>query len=346
MKDVLQVPTNLVNVLVTGATGLLGKRLVKQLVSEGYRVRALVRKNSRVEMLDKYGVEIVRGDLGDIASVVGAAKGIEVLIHAAAGTSGTAEDSKTATIEGTRNVLEACRIHCVKKLVYISSCSVYEVAGYVEDRVVTEEAQLERFPLRRGHYSAAKLEAEAIVTEKMSYNEYTTVVLRPGSFFGPGAEVFTPMIGISLARRVFVVFGNGRGGLPLVYVDNVVDAIIQCIRSNAASNQVFNVVDQDLVTKRRYIEQILKPIYPNALVIYCPMLMLLLAVWIQEKMLAIIGKQPVLSLYRLRSSQKRVTYSTGKIEKTIGWRSRITFEQGAEKVRLSHKRSGVLDCEL
>ena len=338
--------TNQANVLVTGATGFLGKRLVKRLVNEGYRVRALVRKTSSVEVLNRYGVETVWGDLGNKSSVVDAAKGVEILVHAAAGTSGTARDSEIATIDGTQNVLEACRINCVKKLVYISSCNVYEVARYAENQVVTEDAQIERAPLRRGHYSAAKLRAEALVTEVLNRDGYSTVVLRPGTFYGPGAEVYTPMIGISLARRVFVIFGDGQGGLPLVHVDNVVDSIIQCIRNNAADNQVFNVVDQDLVTKKMYVEQIVRPMYPKAIVIYCPMPVLLLAAWIQETLFGVIGKQSVLTRYRLISSQKCVSYSTGKIENAIGWRSRIRFDQGAEQVCMWHKRQAVPDAEL
>lgn len=319
---------------------------MKRLINEGYRVKGLARKTSNVEVLNRYGVETVWGDLGDKSSVVGAAKGVEILVHAAAGTSGTPRDSEIATIDGTRNILEACRINCVKKLVYISSCNVYEVAGYAENQVVTEEAQVERFPLRRGSYSAAKLQAEALVTEVLNRDGYSTVVLRPGTFYGPGAEVYTPMMGISLARRVFVIFGNGRGNLPLVHVDNVVDSILQCVRNTAADNQVFNVADQDLVTKKMYIEKIVKPMYPKAIVIYCPMILLFLAAWIQEKLFAIIGKQPALSRYRLLSSQKCVRYSTVKIENAIGWRSRITFDQGAEQVHMWHKRHAVPDGEL
>lgn len=337
--------TNQDTVLVTGATGFLGKRLVKRLVNEGYKVRVFVRKTSCIEVLNRYGVETIWGDLGDQPSVVGAAKGIAIIVHAAAGTSGTAHDSEKATIEGTRNILEACKVNGVKKLVYISSCSVYEVAGFAENQVVTEEAQIERFPLHRGHYSAAKLKAEALVTEGLDRNEYSTVVLRPGTFYGPGAEVYTPMMGISFGRRVFVIFGNGEGGLPLVHVDNVVDSIIQCARNNLAENQVFNVVDHDLVTKRRYVEQVIKPIYPRAMVVYCPMSLLFLVVWVQEKLLAIIGKQPVLSLSRLKSSQKPVRYSTGKIERAIGWKSRIGFDQGAEQVRLWKNQAAVQNRE-
>jgi nucleoside-diphosphate-sugar epimerase len=325
-------------VLVTGATGFLGRKLAKRLFDEGYPIRALARKPSNVGALKRLGAEIVFGDLADESSVAAAVKGVHVVVHAAAGTSGTAKDSDTGTIQGTRNILEACRTSRVEKLVYISSCNVYDVAGYTEKQVVTEEAQLERFPLRRGHYSAAKLQAEALVTEAMNHEGCPTVVLRPGTLYGPGADVYTRMMGVSFARRIFVVFGDGESELPLVHVDNTVDAIVECISNSAADNQVFNLVDQDLVTKKMYMEQVVKPLYPKATVIYCPMSILLTLTWLQEKLIAILGKQPFLTVYRLVSSQKRVRYSTSKIENAIGWRSRISFEQGVEQLIREHGR--------
>jgi len=333
------VVTKQTKVLVTGATGFLGKRLAKRLVEEGYPVRALARKLSNVCALKKLRVEIAFGDLGDESSIAAAVKGVDVVVHAAAGTNGTAKDSNTATIQGTRNVLEACKTSRVKKLVYISSCNVYEVAGYTENQVVTEEAQLERFPLRRGHYSAAKLQAEALVTEAMNHGGCPIVVLRPGTLYGPGAEVYTRMMGVSFARRIFVVFGNGESELPLLYVDNAVDAIVECMINCAADNQVFNVVDQDLVTKKMYIERVVKPLYPKATAIYCPMSLLITLTWLQEKLLAILGKQTFLTVYRLVSSQKRVRYGTSKIENAIGWRSHTSFKQGAEQLIRTHGRA-------
>ena len=325
-------------VLVTGATGLLGSSLAKRLVEEGYPTRALVRARSNRHALKGVDVEIVLGDMGDDGSIAAAVKGVDIVVHTAAGTSGTARDADIATIQGTRSILKACSTNGVRKLVYISSCNVYELAGYADCQIVTEEAQLERSPLRRGHYSAAKLQAETLVTEAMSQGGCPTVVLRPGTLYGPGAEVYTPMMGISVANRIFVVFGDGESELPLIHVDNAVDAILDCITCSAANNQVFNVVDHERVTKKMYVDQVVRPLYPNAIVMYCPMSLLLTLTWLQEKVVVILGKQPALTLYRLVSSQKRIRYSASKIEKTIGWRSRIRFQQGAEQILVWHRR--------
>jgi nucleoside-diphosphate-sugar epimerase len=147
------------------------------------------------------------------------------------------------------------------------------------------------------------------------------------------------MMGVALARRMFVVFGNGRSELPLVHVDNVVDAIVGCMGNSTADNQVFNVVDQDPVTKRAYIERVIRRLYPSAIVIYVPMWLLLVVTWLQEKPLTILGRKPFLTVYRLMSSQKRIRYDTSKIESSIGWRSRVRFEKGAEQLISGHGQS-------
>jgi len=328
-------------VLVTGATGFLGSRLTRRLVKDGYAVRALVRTGSDSHGLKNLGVEIAFGDLSDGQAVSASVSGIDIVVHAGAGTSGSAEDSKRATVLGTSNVLEACRKHSVRKLIYISSCNVYEVAGYAENQVVTETAQLERFPMRRGHYTAAKLEAEALVTDAMTRDGCPTVVLRPGTLFGPGAEIFTRMMGVSFAKWLFVVFGDGESELPLVHVDNAVDAIVECMRNPAADGQVFNVVDPDPVTRKAYVERILKRLRPRAVVIYCPMPLLRTVTLVQEKLLSALGRRPFLTAYQLASSQKGVKYDTSRIQRAIGWRPRISFAQGVEQVvELNERAAG------
>lgn len=319
-------------VLVTGATGLLGSRLARRLIEEGYAVRALVRRRSQFGFLQKLGVEIAFGDLGDAANVDASVSGVDIVVHAGAGTRGSPEECETATIAGTRNVLEACRRHSVSKLVYISSCNVYELAEYADNHIVTEDARLERFPMRRGHYTGAKLRAEALVTDAMARGPYQTVVLRPGTLYGPGAEIFTRMMGVSFRRRLFLVFGDGRGELPLLHVDNAVDAIVACMRTAVGGGQVFNVVDRGPITRKTYVERIIKPLHPGAVVIYCPMPMLRAVTVVQEKLLSILGRRPFITAYGLATSQKGVKYDTSRIERALGWRPRVGFREAVDQL--------------
>ena len=328
-------------VLITGGTGFLGKRLTNRLVAEGYPVRVLARKSSNIEPLKALGVEVFFGDVGDNASLGVVFKGIDVVIHTAAGTSGSKKDCGTGTILGTRNILELCKANSISKLVYISSCSVYGVADYTTNHLVTEESSLERFPWQRGNYSASKQQAESLVTDTMKSMDYPIVILRPGTIYGPGGVVYTPMMGLSLGNKLFFVFGGGKFELPLVYVDNVIDAILQSMNSGCADNQIFNVVDTERITKKLYIQKIVRKLYPKARVVYLPYFLLYGMTWVQEKVLRLLGRTPFLTTYRLICSQRQVRYGTSKIEVALGWKPRVTFDQAVAEI-VFHQRDSVI----
>lgn len=319
-------------VLVTGGSGFLGKRLTKRLVAESYSVRVIARKLSNLEPLKNLGVDLVFGDLADKTSLHKGFEGTNVVIHAAAGTSGNKTDCDTGTVLGTRNVLDLCKAYGVSKLVYISSCSIYGVADYQINQMVTEESSLERSPWRRGYYTVSKQRAEAFVTEAMGRVSFPIVILRPGTIYGPGGQAFTPMMGLSLANRLFLVFGRGKLELPLVHVDNVVDAIFLSMGASSANDQIFNVVDSERITKEIYMRWLIRKLYPKAHVVYVPNSLLYCLTWVQEHAFRLLKKDPVLTTYRLISSQKQIRYDSSKIEKTLGWKPRVTFDQAVAEI--------------
>jgi nucleoside-diphosphate-sugar epimerase/predicted dehydrogenase len=325
-------------ILVTGGTGFLGTHLVKRLIGEGNSVRVLARKLSRVDGLAKLGAEVLWGDVADLDSFDLALAGCDVVIHLAAGTSGSEKDSQTATLQGTRNLLELCSRHKPQRLIYISSCGVYGVADYEKDAVVTEQAGLERFPERRGAYSASKQQAEKLVQEYMSTGGVPVVILRPGTIYGPGTDVYTPMLGFAVGSR-YIVIGNGQFTLPYVYVDNVVEAIVKAAEKKEAEGEIFNVVDPEALSKRRYMDTVIRRIDPRAKVSYLPYAVLDAVVWGQELLCRALGRPPVLTRYRLSSSQKSVTYDCTKIMTRLNWTPPVS-QQEALALLVASKRGG------
>ena len=319
-------------ILVTGATGFLGKRLVELLGQKGHPVRALARKLSNIEKLRKLNTEIFFGDVADVESLKPAFEGIDFVIHTAADTSGNEEEGQLSTIQGTKNIVALCEEFKIKKLVYISSCSVYGVADYKNGQIVTEESPLERFPKKRGAYSHSKLEAEGIVHQAMNNGSVPIVCLRPGTIYGPGGEVFTPMMGFNLGQKLFAIIGPGKFVLPLVYIDNLVEAILASMESGAANGKLYNVVDQDRLTKRGYTDLLLKRLYPKAHYLYVPYKLLYPTVFVQELLLILLKRRPFLTRYRLVSSQKNIVYDASKITNELGWKPAIALRDAIGKV--------------
>jgi len=320
------------HVLVTGASGILGSRTVTILSERGGSVHALVRKTSQTSHLRLPNVTIYHGDVAEAESMRSAFEGAEYVIHTAADTTGSEEKGKLSTIQGTQNVLDLCREFEIKKLIYISSCSVYGIADYQEGQVVNENSSLERFPERRGHYSLAKLRAEQLVLQAIAEGQFPIVCLRPGTYFGPGSDIFTPMMGFSVGRKFFAIIGMGKFVLPLVNIENLVDAIVACMQCSESNGKIYNVVDSDMPTKRQYAELFLKKLYPEAKYIYIPYFMFYGIVRFQEIVFGMMKRNPVLTIYRLESSQKNVIYDASKIRKELNWTPPITMQQAYEKV--------------
>ena len=318
-------------VLITGSTGFLGSKIVKMLSEKGYIVRALVRKLSNIEKLNKLPVEIMYGDVGDIEILKPLFKDVDIIVHAAADTAGRDEESEISTIQGTKNVLELSKEFKIRKLIYISSCSVYGVADYTENQIINEKSSLERFPEKRGAYSYGKLKADEIVQAAMKNSEVPIVCLRPGTIFGPGGEVFTPMMGFS-GGNIFAVIGKGDFVLPLVYLDNLCDAIITAIEKNEGDGKIFNLVDSGNITKQQYIDKLIKKLYADAKVYYIPFHLLYLVVWLQEGLTKIMGRNPFLTRYRLISSQRKIIYDSSKFSKVYGWKPPYTMDEGIKAV--------------
>ena len=325
-------------VVVTGATGFLGRRIVHQLIIQGFAVRALVRRSSNTQGLDLPGIELVYGDVCDSDSLIPAFTDVDYVIHAAAGTSGSEEQMRRVTIDGTRNILAMCRRFSPRKLIYISSCSVYSIAEHADGAVLDESAPLETQPQLRGAYSWTKLEAEKLVTDAMKKGDVAATCLRPGTIYGPGGENYTPMVGFSLNNKIFVVFNRKGFVLPLVYVDNLVAAIIAAMTSDKSTGQIYNVVDTEQIDKKNYMDAFVSKLFPEAMCVYFPYKLFAAIVTLQEQMFGLLKRKPVISIYRLKSSQNPVVYDVTKIKNDLGWQPTVGFTDAVEEILKSESR--------
>jgi 2-alkyl-3-oxoalkanoate reductase len=319
-------------VLVTGATGFLGRRTAEMLIKQGFSVRALVRTPSKAGNLARLGAEIAQGDVTDPDSLKPAFEDIDYVIHAAADTSGTEQGARQVTINGTRNILDLCASRPVKKLIYISSCSVYGSADYKDGQVVDENSPLEGFPERRGIYSWAKLEAEKIVMDYMNQDKVRAVCLRPGTIFGHGGENFSPMMGFTWKNKVFIVINMEGFTLPLVYIDNLIQAIIAAMVQDKSTGHVYNVVDSQQIGKKEYMDKFIRKLFSGAWCFYVPYSLLSSAVSLQETLFSLLNRKPLLTKYRLISSQKLVIFDASKIINHLGWNPSFSYEQAVEEI--------------
>ncbi|MEO6777587.1 MAG: NAD-dependent epimerase/dehydratase family protein [Kofleriaceae bacterium] len=309
--------------LVTGASGSLGTAIVDRLLAEGHRVRGFVR---RMPELPRPGVEYAVGDLGDARAVDRAVAGAEIVIHAGATMQGSWAEHERGTVTGTANVLQACARHGVKQLVYISSLAIVDWAGSA-GHVVDEATGLEPHAAKRGAYTRAKLAAEQLASTAAA-GGLPCVILRPGQIFGGGI----PLINGAVARRAggrWLVLGDGTLELPLVFIDDVVDAIGAAIAKHLTGGEVIQIVDPEQLTQQDVLD--LAGEATNVLHVPRPLVFALGK--LAELPLAVVGKPSPISAYRLRSALARLHYESDRARTLLGWQPRVGVREGIKRVR-------------
>jgi predicted dehydrogenase/nucleoside-diphosphate-sugar epimerase len=307
------------DVLVTGASGGLGGEVVRRL-APGRRVRVFVR---RVPAEVPAGVDVALGDLGDPEAVDRAVRGVRAVVHAGAAMKGGWSEHECATVVGTRDVVESCRRHGVKKLVHVSSMSVYDWAGR-DGGVLSESTPWEPRPEDRGHYTRAKLEAEKVVARGVAEQGLPAVVLRPGQIFGGKIPLVTPAVARRAGDR-WVVLGDGGLRLPLVYVDDVVDAIVAALDGPLAGGEVVQLVDPHVLTQNEVLAAALPG---GARIVHVPREALFAVGRLSDVLLGLLGRK---SAYRLRSALARVGFASERARELLGWEPRVGVREGIRR---------------
>lgn len=243
------------NVIVTGATGLVGSHLCEYLVNKGYNVKALVRVSSDKRFLDSLKkVEYIYADLKEKEKLNEAFKDIDIVFHCAAQVSllNTYDHDHAATnIQGTRNILDACVKNKVKKVVYVSTLGVL---GIMKDHY----AEKEDAPyIKTGNpYFDTKIDAERIVTNYYHDKNLPVVIIRPGFLIGERDRNGLPHIMPYLLRNQMAYIGHGNNDISLTCAKNLVQAITLAGENENSAGQIYNITDGSGISSKQYINEL------------------------------------------------------------------------------------------
>jgi len=321
-------PLEPVDALVTGAAGFLGRSLVAALRARGQRVRVLVRRAS-ADVKQTSDLQVVIGDLGDPRIVEHAVNGARIVYHVGAAMRGGPRDFEAGTIWGTRNVVAACLKHHTQRLVYVSSLSVLDHAGRDPAVAMTESSRFEPYPERRGAYTQTKLTAEAMVSDAIRDHALAAVILRPGQIVGPGAERVTPNGTLAIAGR-WIAVGSASQTLPLVYVDDVVDALLLAAEVPTATGQIINLVDPTTITQGEYLDRVKGKLGNELRLVRLPTGVFMLLAWGVEMLGKMLGRNVPLTRYRVRSLRPLANFDISAARSKLGWEPRVGLRRGLD----------------
>ena len=327
-------------VLVTGANGYVGSRVVRTLLSYGFKhIRCFTRPTSKSGNLEaiakEFGgasLDIVTGNLLTPDDCRRAAKEVSVVYHLAAGVEKSFPGCFLNSVVTTRNLLDALiKERVFKRFVNVSSIAVYTNEKIPRGGLLDESCDVDtKFVERFEPYTYGKAKQDEIVLEYAKKHNLPYVIVRPSVVFGPGKAKVTDRIGTSTFGIFLHLVLNNR--IPFTYVDNCAEAVVLAGLRKGIEGEVFNIVDDDLPKSREvlrlYKEKVRRflsiPVPYRVWLIFCTL-------WERYSKWSEGQLPPVFNSRGCAVYWKGNRYSNRKAKELLGWHPRIPIKEALER---------------
>ena len=323
-------------VLVTGATGFTGGHLARGLKARGYSVTAMVRDVARAGDLQRDGVALVHGDLASPSSLPAAvAGGFDVVYNIAAlyrqaGLPESIYHQVNAVAVG--QLIEAAAAAGVRRVVH---CSTVGVHGDIEHPPANEDA-----PLSPGDvYQVSKVEGERIAREAAARTGIEVTIARPSGIYGPGDRRLLKLFR-GVARRRFVILGDGRIFYHLTYIDDLVEGFRLCGEVPQAAGRTYILAGAEVPTLNQLAEMIAKDAGVPPPKLHLPVW----PVWVLgaacEAVCAPLGIEPPLYRRRVDFFTKSRAFDISRARAELGYAPSVSLQDGIHRTLAWYREQG------
>lgn len=316
----------------TGASGFVGGHLARALASSGYRLRLLARAASDLAALDGISFRRVEGDLADPTSLIDAVQDVHYIFHAG-GLIKARSDEEFIQVngEGTKNLAAAAKVHApgLKRFVYVSSMA----AGGPGPGAQPMDESTPVKPITP--YGASKRLGEKWL---QTFDLHWTIV-RPPAVYGPGDRGLLQIFRI-VARHIRPSLG-ADGMVSAVYVDNLVDGLLQAALRPEAVSQIFYVADDPPVRKSEFARMIQSALDTWALPVHFPAWAVRLAARVSGAVARGFGRTALFDTHK--ANELLATNWACRIDKArllLRYEPRVATAEGLKRTVAWYRRAG------
>jgi nucleoside-diphosphate-sugar epimerase len=316
-----------VETLITGGTGLVGHHLVTQLQQRGDTVRALVLPSENTSWLEERGVTVYRGDIRDPDTLTAPMRGVDTVFHLAAmqGVWLPIEEYYKVNVTGTENVCRAALIAGARRIVHVSSWTIY---GMTRGWPLTEEVP----PAPRNDpYWVTKAQGDLLVQRMIAKDHLPAAIIRPGTIFGVGDGLNFGRMADKLRAGKGLVIGSGRNALPLVYVTDVVQGLLLCADHDDAQGQAFNITNDQPLTQGEFLHAIAQELGAPPPRLHVPYSAAYAIAYAAERAVKFTGsKHPLVTRHGVTLYGTDNRHSIDKARTELGYAPHVSIRQGIQ----------------
>jgi nucleoside-diphosphate-sugar epimerase len=317
-------------VLITGGNGLLGHHLVSALQDRGDSIRVLALPAEDTGRLERRGVAVYSGDVRQPETLAAPMRGARVVLHLAGlmGVWRPMEDYHAVNVTGTENVCRAALSEGVDRIVHVSSWTVY---GMALGQPAREDLLLRPF---REPYAVTKAAGDIAVQRMIAEDHLPAVIVRPGTFFGPGDHLHFGRMADRLRAGKGIIVGPGDNALPFVYVTDVVQGLLLALDKENAVGQAFNITNDSPLTQEQFLRAIAYEIGAAPPRVHVPYHALYAAGYLAEHLaehLAMVTgtrHQPVVTRLGVKLFGTGNRHSIDKARLELGYSPRVALREG------------------
>ena len=327
-------------IVVTGATGFVGRHFVDHALAAGHAISALhrrvsPRKQALVSNMEAHGVRFHHGDVSDPASLASAMRGADCVCHFASAfrEAGVSDDYfRTVNVAGTRNALDAAAEQGVRRFVMCGTAGIYgsTVPGVADETSPVRPANI---------YERTKVEAEDVVRRHSATRGLEYAIFRPAVVYGPHDERLLKMFSAG-SRGRFPLFGSGTGRRHMVYVGDVVDAALRACTLPAAAGQEVIVAGPRAAPLAEIHAALARAAGRRSAGPRLPLAPMLLLAGLIEDTCRVFGVKPPIYRRRMDFYRNDAEFDCSRARNVLGWRPEVDIDEGFRRTLDSYRADG------